>query len=183
MDNYFTLTMAGRGETLHALLGVFPADAHVGDGNLAAALSMDNILTANSTRPPPNSPSLGDWRQRLRQTDGAFDVYLAVIEGEARPPAQRSARGSGSTARTGGSARRSGRRKRAARTAGLLGTRTDEPGHRGTVGRPSRRRTAAPRGRPRPHAPDSRPFIEVGCLAHLALAAPLTGSRCRSRSS
>ena len=29
----------------------------------------------------------------------------------------------------------------------------------------------------------SRPFIEVGCLAHLALAAPLTGSRCRARSS
>jgi hypothetical protein len=44
MDHYFTLTMAGRGETLHALLGVFPADAHMGDGNLAAALAIDSIL-------------------------------------------------------------------------------------------------------------------------------------------
>ena len=44
LDNYFTLTMAGRGETLHALLHEFPADAHLGDGNLAAALSIDHIL-------------------------------------------------------------------------------------------------------------------------------------------
>ena len=44
VDNYYTLTMAGRGETLHALLAVFPADAQLGDGNLAAALSIDSIL-------------------------------------------------------------------------------------------------------------------------------------------
>ena len=43
-DSYLTLTMAGRGDTLHALLALFPADAHLADGDLAAALAIDDIL-------------------------------------------------------------------------------------------------------------------------------------------
>ena len=83
LDNYLTLTMAGRGETLHALLGVFPADAHLGDGNLAAALAIDSILHgvldeaaaqyAVARRLAAAAPA---DRRRV------FDVYLAVIEGE-----------------------------------------------------------------------------------------------------
>ena len=74
--------------------------------------------------------------------------------GRARPPAQRSAQGSGSNARPGSSARRRGRDERAAGAARLPGTRAHQPRHCGAVGRPSRRRPAAPRGRPKPHAPD-----------------------------
>ena len=44
VDHYLPLTMDGRGDTLHALLGAFPADARLGDGNLAAALAIDSIL-------------------------------------------------------------------------------------------------------------------------------------------
>ena len=83
LHNYFTLTMAGRGETLHALLGVFPADAHMGDGNLAAALAIDSILHgaleeaaaqfAVARRLAAAAPA---DRRRV------FDVYLAVLEGE-----------------------------------------------------------------------------------------------------
>ena len=147
--------MAGRGETLHALLGVFPADAHLGDGNLAAALAIDSILhgAARRGRRPvarrsaTRDGSAGRPTARLRRVPGRH-------RGRARPPAQRSAQGSGRHARTGSSARRYGRGERAARAARLLGTRAHEPRHRGAVGRPSRRRTAAPRGRAQPHAPD-----------------------------
>ena len=44
LDNYFPLTMEGRGETLHALLAAFPADHALADGNLALALAIDTIL-------------------------------------------------------------------------------------------------------------------------------------------
>ena len=44
LDNYLTLTMAGRSETLHALLGPFPAAAQMGNEDLAAVLAIDNIL-------------------------------------------------------------------------------------------------------------------------------------------
>ena len=100
VDNYLTLTMAGRGETLHALLGVFPADAHLGDGNLAAALAIDSILhglldeAAAHLRRRSATRGGGSGRAtaRLRRVPGRH-------RGRARPPAQRSAQGSGSDAR------------------------------------------------------------------------------------
>ena len=100
VDNYLTLTMDGRGETLHALLGAFPADAPLGDGNLAAALAIDNILHGLLDE----AAAQLDVARRLAAEAPAerrrvFDVYLAVIEVElARrrsdlPKAQEATRG------------------------------------------------------------------------------------------
>ena len=128
VDNYLTLTMDGRGETLHALLGAFPPDAHLGDGNLAAALAIDNILHGLLDEAAAQlhvarrlaTAAAGRQTARLRRVPGRH-------RGRARPPAQRSAQGSGRHARTGGSARRYGRGKRAARAARVLGTHAHEP--------------------------------------------------------
>jgi LuxR family maltose regulon positive regulatory protein len=100
VDNYLTLTMDGRDETLHALLGAFPVDAPLGDGNLAAALAIDNILhglldeaAAQLDVARRLAASVPSERRR------AFDVYVAVIEVElARrrsdlPKAQEATRG------------------------------------------------------------------------------------------
>ena len=83
LDNYLTLTMAGRGETLHALLGEFPADAHLGDGNLAAALSIDNILhglldeaAAQLEVARRLAAAVPAERRRV------FQVYLAILDVE-----------------------------------------------------------------------------------------------------
>jgi LuxR family maltose regulon positive regulatory protein len=176
LDNYFTLTMAGRGETLHALLGAFPADAHVGDGNLAAALAMDSILHgvldeaaaqfAAARRLAAAAPA---DRRRL------FEVYLAVVEGElARrrndlPEAQEALRAM--EAALGATA-----------DAAELPVRPDYwPLALMNLG--IAELWAGDADDARQHLEDalnrtrqiSRPFIEVGCLAHLALAAPLTG--------
>ena len=80
VDNYLSLTMAGRSETLHALLAAFPANAHLGDENLAAALAVDSILhglldeaaarLAVARRLAAAAPP---ERRRV------FEVYLAVI--------------------------------------------------------------------------------------------------------
>ena len=80
VDNYLTLTMDGRGETLHALLGVFPADAPLGDGNLAAALAIDSILHGLLDE----AAAQLDVARRLAvetpaQRRRVFDVYLAVV--------------------------------------------------------------------------------------------------------
>ena len=111
--------------------------------------------TAGSTRPPATCASLGDSRrQRRRRRRRLFDVYLAFLEVElARrhsdlPRAQEATRGL--EAALGAAAEI----ERAAGAARLPGTRAHQPRHRGAVGRPSRRRPAAPRGRPQPHAPD-----------------------------
>src|SRR5215208_1972322 len=99
MDHYLTLTMAGRGETLHALLEAFPADAQFGDGNVAAALAVDRILhglldeaAVQFAAARRLAATVPPGRRRV------FDVYLAVIELElARrrsdlPTAQKAAR-------------------------------------------------------------------------------------------
>ena len=155
VDNYLTLTMDGRGETLHALLGVFPPDAHLGDGNLAAALAIDNILHGRLDEAAAQlhvarrlATAVPADRRRV------FQVYLAVVEVElARrrndlPKAQDAM--SGLEAALGATTEA----QRAARAARVLGTHAHEPRHRGAVGWSSRRRTGAPRGRPQPHAPD-----------------------------
>jgi LuxR family maltose regulon positive regulatory protein len=175
VDNYLTLTMDGRSETLHALLGAFP-DAPLGDGNLAAALAIDNIIhgllddaaaqLAVARRLAPEAPA---ERRRV------FDVYLAVIEVEL---ARR--RGDLSTAQEA--------------TRGLeavLGAAADAnelpvaPDYWALVlmnlglaelwgGSPddARQHLEDALGRTRRIR---RPFIEVGCLAHLAVHAVLTG--------
>ena len=176
VDNYHTLTMAGRGETLHALLGVFPADAHLSDENVAAALSIDSILHGRlddaaghlrvARRLAPAAPA---ERRRL------FDVYLALLEVE--------------LARRHSDLRRAQEATRGLEAALGAAAETNElpvlPDYRALVlinlgiaelwaGRP---------GDARQHLEEAlgharripRPFLEVGCLAHLAIAAPLTG--------
>ena len=176
LDNYLTLTMSGRSETLRALLGAFPADAYLGDEDLAAVLSMDSILhglldeaAAQLEVARRLAAAAPADRQRL------FDVYLAVIEVEL--------------------ARRHGDLPRAREALRGLEAALDAPGD--TTELPVRPDYSALvlmnlgiaelwAGRPeeaRRHLEDalgrtrriSRPFIEVGCLAHLAIAAPLTG--------
>ena len=176
VDNYLTLTMAGRGETLHALLGVFPADAHLGDGNLAAALAIDNILHgvldeaaaqfAVARRLAAAAPA---DRRRV------FDVYLAVIEGElARrrndlPEAQEAMRALeaalGATAEANELPVRPDYWALALMNLGIAELWAGHPAD-------ARQHLEDALSRTRRI---SRPFIEVGCLAHLAIAAPLTG--------
>ena len=176
IDNYLTLTMAGRGETLTALLGVFPADAHLRDGNLAAALSMDNILHGLLDE----AAAQFDVAQRLAATAPAerrrvFHVYLAILEVElARrhsdlPRARDATRGLeaalGAAAEVDELPVRPDYRALALMNLGIVEL---------WAGRPDDARQ---------HLDDalsltrriSRPFIEIGCLAHLAVAAPLTG--------
>ena len=176
VDNYLTLTMDGRGETLHALLGAFPADAHLGDGNLAAALAIDNILHGLLDE----AAAQLDVARRLAAAAPAerrrvFDVYLAVIEVElARrrsdlPKAREATRGLeaalGAAAETNELPVRPDYWALALLNLGIAEL---------WAGRPddARQHLEDALGRTRRI---SRPFIEVGCLAHLAIAAPLTG--------
>jgi LuxR family maltose regulon positive regulatory protein len=176
VDNYLALTMAGRGETLHALLGAFPADAHLPDGNLAAALAMDHILhglldeaAAHLRVARRHATAAPADRRRL------FAVYLAVIEVElARrrndlPRAQAAARGLETALAAAGDAD-----ERPVRPDYLALTLMNLGIAELWAGRPedARQHLEDALGRTRRI---SRPFIEVGCLAHLALAAPLTG--------
>jgi LuxR family transcriptional regulator, maltose regulon positive regulatory protein len=175
-DEYLPLTVAGRGDTLHALLEVFPANARVGDGNLAVALAIDNILhglldeaAAQLNVARRLAAAVPASRRRV------FDVYQGVVEVElARrrndlPKAQDAMR----------------------RLEAALGA-PAEPDELPV--RPDFRALALMNlgiaelwagraGDARQHLEDalsrtrriSRPFIEVGCLAHLAMAGPLTG--------
>ena len=176
VDNYLTLTMAGQGETLHALLGVFPADAHLGDGNLAAALAIDSILHGALDAAAAHL----HVARRLATAAPAdrrrvFDVYLAVVEVElARrrndlTKAQDAMRGLeaalGATAEVNELPVRPDYWALTLMNLGiaeLWAGRPDDARHHleDALGRTRRL---------------SRPFIEVGCLAHLAIAAPLTG--------
>ncbi len=176
IDNYLTLTMAGRGETLHALLGEFPPDAHLGDGDLAAALSIDNILhglleeaAAQLEVARGLATAVPAERRRI------FQVYLAILDVEL------ARRRSDLT-----TARKATRELEAALGAAAeVGELPVPPDYWALVlmnlgivelwaGRP---------GDARQHLEDalartrriSRPFIEIGCLAHLAIAAPLSG--------
>ena len=176
VDNYLTLTMDGRGETLHALLGVFPPDAHLGDGNLAAALSIDSILhgrldeAAGQLRVARGLAAAAPAQRRR-----LFDVYLAFLDVE--------------LARRHSDLSRAEEATRGLEAALGAAAETNElpvlPDYRALVlinlgiaelwaGRPDDARQ---------HLEDAlshtrripRPFLELGCLAHLAIAAPLTG--------
>jgi LuxR family maltose regulon positive regulatory protein len=176
LDNYLTLTMAGRGETLHALIGVFPGDANLGDENLAAALAMDNILHGVFDEAAAQF-ALARRLARAAQADRrrVFDVYLAVIEGElARrrndlPEAQEAMRALEATLSATAEADEPPVQPDYWALALMnLGIAELWAGHPADA---------------RQHLEDalsrtrriSQPFIEVGCLANLALAAPLTG--------
>ena len=176
LDNYFALTMAGRGETLQALLGEFPADAHPGDGNLAAALSIDHILhglldeaAAQLEVARRCAAAVPAERRRV------FQVYLAILDVElARrrndlPEAREALRALeaalGATAEANELPVRPDYWPLVLMNLGIAELWAGHPDDA------------------RQHLEDaldrtrriSRPFIEVGCLAHLALAAPLTG--------
>ena len=87
LDNYLTLTMEGRAG--HALLGAFPADAPLSDGNLAAALAIDNIVHGVLDEGDAHFwVSLGGWRRRRRWRDGGLRRVPGGHRGRARPPAQ-----------------------------------------------------------------------------------------------
>ena len=176
VDNYYTLTMAGRGETLHALLGVFPSNADLGDGNLAAALSIDSILHGRLDEAAGHlHVARGLAAAAPAQRRRLFDVYLAFLEVE--------------LARRHSDLCRAQEATRGLEAALGAAAETNElpvpPDYRAFVlinlgiaelwaGRPDDARQ---------HLEDAlshtrripRPFLEVGCLAHLAIAAPLTG--------
>jgi LuxR family maltose regulon positive regulatory protein len=176
LDNYLTLTMAGRGETLQALLGEFPADAHPGDGNLAAALSMDHILhglldEAAAQLDVARRCAAAAPAERRR----VFHVYLAVLEVEVArrrsdlPGAREALRGL----------------EAALATAAEGDELPVRPDYLALVlmnlgiaelwaGRPDEARQHLEDALARTRR-ISRPFIEIGCLAHLAIAAPLSG--------
>ena len=176
LDNYLTLTMAGRGETLHALLGVFPPDAHLEDGNLAAALSIDNILHGLLDE----AAAQLDVARRLAAAAPAgrrrvFQVYLAILEVEL---ARRRSDLPG--------AREATRGLEAALGAASAADELPVPPDYRALALMNLGIAELWAGRPedaRQHLEDalgttrriSRPYIEVGCLAHLAIAAPLNG--------
>jgi LuxR family transcriptional regulator, maltose regulon positive regulatory protein len=176
VDNYLTLTMDGRGETLHALLGAFPADAPLGDGNLAAALAIDNIVHGLLDEA---AARLGVARRLAAEIPAerrrVFDVYLAVIEVE--------------LARRRSDLSRAQEATRELEAVLGAAAETDElsvPPDYWALALLNLGIAELWAGRPRDarqHLEDalertrriSRPFVEVGCLAHLAIAAPLTG--------
>jgi LuxR family transcriptional regulator, maltose regulon positive regulatory protein len=177
VDNYLALTMAGRGATLHTLLGVFPADAPLADENLAAALAIDSVLHGLLDQ------AAAHWHaaRRLSARTPAerrrlFEAYLAVVALEI-------ARRQSDLAKA--------QTAMAALEAALNATAdldelpvspeywTLSLMNLGVVELWADRHDAA-----RAHLEDaldrtrriSRPFIEIGCLAHLAMNASLTGS-------
>ena len=176
LDNYFTLTMAGRGETLQVLLGEFPADAHPGDGNLAAALSIDHILhglldQAAGQLDVARRCAAAVPAERTR----VFHVYLAILDVEL-------ARRRSDLAR----AREATRELEAALGAVAEVDEVPVPPDYWALALMNLGIAELWAGRPdeaQQHLDDaleltrriSRPFIEIGCLAHLAIAAPLGG--------
>ena len=79
--------MAGRGETLHALLAVFPADAHLGDGNLAAALSIDSILHGRLDEAAGQSARRSGTRGRSSGADDGASSTCTWLSSRSSSPA------------------------------------------------------------------------------------------------
>ena len=166
VDNYLALTMAGRGQTLHALLGMFPPDTQLNDCNIATAFAVDNIVHGLLE----DSAAHLDTARRLAGSVPAerrrrIEAYLALIGLElARrhsdlPKAQEAMRGLEAAPL-----------RQEYWVLALMNL--------GIVELWAGQYDAA-----RQHLEDalnrtrriSQPFVEVGCLAHLAIAALLTG--------
>ena len=176
VDNYLALTMAGRGETLHALAGSFPPQAELSDANIAAAFAIDTILhgildeaAAHLATARTLAGDLPAGRRRL------LDAYMAVIGLElARrqnnlPKAEEAMRAL--AAASGASA---GRRELPVRPEYLALSLMNVGIVELWAGRydDARRHLEDALDRTRRIG---RPFVEVGCIAHLAVAALLTG--------
>ncbi len=176
VDNYLALTMAGRGQTLHVLLETFPPETGLDDGNIAAVLAIDAILQGVLDEAVVH---LATARSLAATTPAGrrrrFDVYLAVIGLEL-------ARRRGDISRAEGEMRD---------LQAALDATAGEPElpvgvEYRALGLMNLGLAELWAGRPdvaREHLEDglalsrriARPFIEIGCLANLAIAAPLTG--------
>jgi LuxR family maltose regulon positive regulatory protein len=173
--NYLALTMAGRGETLHALLQMFPPDAYLDDGDLAAALAMNSILHGLLDEAAAQLDAARRLAATAQSGRRVFDVYLAVIGLE--------------LARRRGDLPKAQEEMRGLEAALGAPAEHNEPPVRPDYGALALMNLGIAElwaGRPdaaRQHLEDaltrtqriSQPFIEVGCLANLAIAAPLTG--------
>lgn len=175
-DHYLSLTMAGRGQTLHALLQMFPAAAELHDANISCALAVDSILYGLLDE----AKTRLDLARRIAATAPferrrLLQVYLAVIALEI-------------------ARRRSDLAEAQAAMHGLQAAFDTPPAESQLPVRPEYVALALMNlgivelwaGQPeaaRQHLAEalhrtrriSRPFIEVGCLAHLSMAALLTG--------
>ena len=176
LDNYFTLTMAGRGETLHALLRRVPGRRPSGRWKSRGRASIDNILhglldeaAAQLDVARRFAAAVPAERRRV------FQVYLAILDVEL-------ARRRSDLAR----AREATRALEAALGAAAEADEVPVPPDYWALALMNLGIAELWAGRPdeaRQHLDDalgrtrriSRPFIEIGCLAHLAIAAPLTG--------
>jgi LuxR family transcriptional regulator, maltose regulon positive regulatory protein len=172
LDNYVPLTIAGRSETLHALLEACPKEVRRSCGDVALALSADAMVHGLSDAAAADlslarslAPEIPEDRRSL------FDIYLAVASIEL--------------------ARRRG--DLTAAEAAMEDLETAIGSAAGTVAPDYRALAMMNLGiaemwaaRPdaaRRHLDDALasahripfPFVEVGCLAHLALLAPLSG--------
>jgi LuxR family maltose regulon positive regulatory protein len=176
VDNFLPLTMAGRGQTLHALLDEFPPDAALTDGNVAAARAIDcvmhGLLDEGAAHLEVARLLAGDAPPEHRRL---FRAYLAVIGlelarrgfdlGKAEHEMDDLRAALESTAESTELAVTSDYRALALMNLGIAELWAARP-------------DAA-----REHLEDAlaltrripQPFIEIGCLANLAIAAPLTG--------
>ena len=173
VDNYLALTMDGRGETLHALLGssrpmpIWATSRGRARDRLHPQRPARRGRRPPARRPAPRGGGAGGETARLRRLPGRH-------RGRAGPPAPRSAQGPGGPAELEaalGATRDEGLPVRAEYRALTLMNLGIAELWAGRV-EDARQHLEDALGRtPR----SSRPFIEVGCLAHLALAALLTG--------
>jgi LuxR family maltose regulon positive regulatory protein len=175
VDNYLALTMAGRSETVHALLSSFPADADRRDADIALVLAADSIVHGLAERAASELAIAQSVVAATPTASPLYDVYAAVVGLEL--------------------ARRRGDLPAAERLmTELEASLAASPGADARPVPPAYRALALMNlgiaelwaGRSdaaREHLEDALtnarqiplPFIEVGCLAHLAIAAPLTG--------
>ncbi len=176
VDNYLALTMAGRGQTIHAMLEMFPPEVQLRDGNTAAVFAIDSVMNGLLDEAAAHLEAA----RRFAATTPAerrrlFQVYLTVIGLEL-------ARRRGDPAKAEDEMRALEAALDAAPDAPELPVSSD---YRALAlmnlgitelwaGRPAAARehleAALVLTRRIP-----RPFIEIGCLANLAIAAPLTG--------
>lgn len=175
-DHYLDLTMAGRGGTVHALLDQLPAGAAANDGDIACALAVDSIFHGVleesgayldlarglvGTAPPPR-------RRLLRVYMGVIGLELARRRCDLAK-AQEAMQDLQAALNASSTANQPPVRPEYAALA-LMNLGIVEL----WAGRPAAARAHLEEARDHTRG-SSRPFIEVGCLAHLAIAAPLTG--------